>query len=259
MSANRAEREIFTRPDTGDGELLAIEAATLFVLTESGRIHEENDPDRSLGPRLYIARCESGSVVRIRRDVREGTACAINALVDDEPSLRDPDSTPLHLDDYVALLAREAPVEQRSAGLIYCFPDLLEYEHDVTLVSSDTPEGDRLHARLADQGMPQALVALGFVAATDIWAPWCVALHEGEVASIALTARIGPTGAEVGVTTVPAMRGRGLAAAATAGWGALPSLRGRALFYSTDRTNVSSQRVTDRLGLRFIGASLRLT
>jgi hypothetical protein len=31
------------------------------------------------------------------------------------------------------------------------------------------------------------------------------------------------------------------------------------LFYSTDQSNSSSQRVVARLGLRFLGASLRLT
>lgn len=129
----------------------------------------------------------------------------------------------------------------------------------MTLVSSDTSEGDRLRARLSDKGMPEALVALGFMAATDIWEPWCIALHEGEVASIALTARIGPDGAEAGVVTVPSLRGRGFAAATSAGWASHPSLQGRALFYSTDRTNLSSQHVANRLGLRFIGASLRLT
>ncbi len=144
--------------------------------------------------------------------------------------------------------------------MIYCFPDHLGDEHDVTLIRSDTPEGDRFLASLADdQAMPQTFVALGFVAATDIWAPWCIALHQGEIASIGMTARTGPTGAEAGVVTVPALRGRGFATAATAGWASLQSLHGRALFYSTQRTNVSSQHVADRLGLRFIGASLRLT
>ena len=242
-----------------DGDLLAIKVATLLVLTESGRIQHQNDPDRSASPRMYLAGCEAGNVVRLRHDVGEETARAINALIADEPPLRDPDSTPLHIDGYVSFLAREAPVERRIAGLMYCFPDQLEYEHDVTLISSDTPEGDRFQARIADQGMPHVLVALGFVAATDLWAPWCIALHDGEVASIAFTARITPTGAEVGVATVPAVRGRGFAAAATAGWASHQWLHERALFYSTARTNVSSQRVTDRLGLRFLGAELRLT
>jgi hypothetical protein len=246
--------------NTDDVDLLAIEAATLFALTESGRIQHENAPDRSPGPRLYLARYESSNVVRIRLDVGEETARAICALVADEPQVRDMDSTLRHLDDYVELLASEAPVKERSSGLSYCFPDHLRYEHDLTLVSSDTLEGDRLVADLmAGSAMPQTLVALGFLTAADIWTPWCIALSQGEVASICMTARLGTIGAEAGVITVPAFRGRGFAAAATAGWALLPSLRGRVLFYSTDRTNVSSQRVAARLGLHFIGATLRLT
>jgi predicted GNAT family acetyltransferase len=107
--------------------------------------------------------------------------------------------------------------------------------------------------------MPESLLALGFVDGGELWAPWCVALHQDEVASIAFAARLGPSATETGVTTVPAFRGHGFAAAATAGWVSLPSLRGRALFYSTSRTNVSSQRVAQRLGLRFLGASLDIT
>lgn len=248
------------RPHTRDRDLLAINITTTFVLTESGRIQRENDPDRSPGPRLYIAGCKSGNLTRIRHDVGEATSRAIDAIVANEPPLGDPDSAPHHLDDYVDLLAAEAPVEQQSAGLTYCFPDHLVYDHDVTLVRSDTPEGDRLLAGLAtNQAMPQTLLSLGFVAATDFWAPWCVALHGGEVASIRMTARIGPAGAAASITTVPALRGRGFAAAAVAGWASHPSLRGRALSYDTDRTYISSQRVAERLGLRFVGASLRVT
>ena len=118
-------------PGTRDLDLLAIEVATLFVLAESGRIQHENDPVRSPGPRLYLARCESGNVVRIRHDVRDGTAQAIEALVADEPPLRDPDNTPLHLDDYVDLLSLDSPIEQRSVGLIYSFPTHPRYEHEI--------------------------------------------------------------------------------------------------------------------------------
>ena len=92
----------------------------------------------------------------------------------------------------------------------------------------------------------------------DFWPPWCVALQGDEIAAIAFAARLSPDAAEPGVGSVPAFRGRGLAAAATAGWAALPGLQGRALFYGTSRTNVSSQRVAVRLGLRFLGASLSI-
>ena len=230
--------------------------ATSFVLTASGRVLRDNAPDRSTGPRLYLAGCQSANLVRIRHDVGQATACAIEALVCDEPPLCEPDSTPVHLEEYIRLLAAEAPIEHSNPALTWCFPDHLQYEHDVRLVGSDTPEGERLLADLAERGVPQAMVDLGFVTAADFWPPWCVAIHECEIASIAFAARLGPTGAATGVVTVPAFRGRGLAAAATAGWASLQSLAGRALFYSANRTNVSSRRVAERLGLRFLGASL---
>lgn len=66
-------------------------------------------------------------------------------------------------------------------------------------------------------------------------------------------------GAELGIMTPKAYRGRGMAAAAAAGWSRLGTLSTRALFYSTSRENISSQRVTARLGLRLIGANLAIT
>jgi len=177
-----------------DLELLAVDAATLFVLTDSGRILRTNSPGDLAAPRLYLARCASGSVVRIRHDVGEGTARAIERLAASEPALRDPHGTPVHLAEYVQILGAEAPVENVNAGLIWTFPDRLDYEHPATLVSSDRPKSDRLLARLVEQGMPEA-----------------------------------------------------------------PALRGRALFYSASRTNVSSHRVARRLGLRLIGTSLGIT
>jgi len=94
---------------------------------------------------------------------------------------------------------------------------------------------------------------------TEERAPWCVALHDRQVASVAFAARLSKAGAEIGVATAPEMRGRGYAATAVARWSRLRSLRSRALFYSTDQTNGSSQRVAARLGLRFLGASVRLS
>ena len=209
---------------------------------------------------MFLAGCDAGNILRFRHDVTEKTLLEIEALTADEPHLANPDSTALHLDEYVDLLSAEMPVEQISPGLIYHFPDGFSYDHNVRLTVSGTPEGDRLLAALAaDEGMPQTLLDLGFRIAADIWPPWCIALHEDEIASIGMTARLGPAGAESGVVTVPEFRGRGFAAAAVSGWASHPELQHRSLFYSTQSTNVSSQRVAARLGLRFLGASLRLT
>ena len=79
------------------------------------------------------------------------------------------------------------------------------------------------------------------------------------ITGCAFAARISDIGAELGVATAKAFRGRGYATAAVAGCSKLPTLQSRELFYSTDGSNVSSQRVAARLGLGSLGASLRLS
>jgi predicted GNAT family acetyltransferase len=106
------------------------------------------------------------------------------------------------------------------------------------------------------------MLEAGFKSVVDLWEPWCVAVERDEIASIALAARRGEigakAGAEIGVYTFPGFRGRGFAAAVTASWSSMPSLSERALFYSTARSNRSSQRVAARLGLQMIGASVSI-
>jgi hypothetical protein len=241
-----------------DIELLAIQYRALFLINGAGRIERENDPDHSAGPRLWIAGCQLENVAGIRSDVADGIAAEIMALVALEPPLLTHGGCPRHLDRYIELLSREGVGPRQNLGVIYKLPHRLEYGHGVSLLDGDSEEGKRLYASFSERGMPAGLADLGFHDASDFWAPWCVALHDGDVASVAFAARLSEAGAELGVATVRGLRGRGYAAAAVAGWSRLPSLQSRALFYSTDRTNLSSQRVIARLGLRLVGSSLRL-
>lgn len=240
----------------GDLKLLDIQAATLFELTEAGRLRHVNSPNRSPAPRMWMGGSRNGNIVRIRADVGDETADAIEAFVEREPPLIEAHGLPVHTNEYTELLGTEAPVEEVTSGMTFAFPASLEYEHDAPVVRSCTPEGARLLARLQLQGMPEDLVEMRFVDTREFWPPWCVALDEGRIVSVAFTARLSPVGAEVGITTVPGSRGRGFAAAATAAWSSLPSLKGRVLFYSCDADNVSSRRVAARLGLDFIGPSV---
>lgn len=243
-----------------DFELLEIQAATMFVPAAGDRILRENDPDRSPGPRLYLGGCVTGNIVRIRHDVGDETARAITALAAEEPPLLDADHPPRHLNEYVCLLEAEEPVRERAAGLVYQLSGGIAYERrqDVPITFSGTPEGDRLLQALAEQGMLRTLVEVGFVAVTEFWEPRCVGFSGGEIASIAFAARLGPAGADAGLNTMPRFRGQGFGPAVAAAWASHPSLSGRTLFYSTDRTNRASRSVAEKLGLRFIGASLRL-
>ncbi|MDX8532014.1 GNAT family N-acetyltransferase [Mesorhizobium sp. VK25A] len=230
---------------------------TLFRLSRDGRIAGENDPDCSPGPRLWLAGCASGNVFGVHTDLPEDLADELEGLLASEPPFTHP-ATPRHLERYLALLGGGNHA-RHNFGLIYDLPHGHSYPDGAQLVSSDSEDGQAMIRSWKAEGVPEGLSELGFREAADFWAPWCAALVGGDVASIAFAARLADAGAELGLATVKAFRGRGLAASATAGWSRLPALRSRALFYSTDRGNVASQRVASRLGLRLRAASLRIS
>jgi hypothetical protein len=239
--------------------LLRIDLETLFALSTAGRILRESPPDNSDGPRLFLAGCAGGNLLAVRHDIDGETAQRAGALAAAEPPWFDPEIRPACLEALIALASRETLARAATPALIYRLPSGMAYAADATIVRSDQVEGVALLERLARDGMPRHLIAAGFVGVADFWAPWCGALVGAEIAALAFAARLGERGAEVGVFTFPGFRGQGLAAAVTAAWSALPGLANRALFYSTHKTNVSSQRVAARLGLRRIGVSIRLT
>jgi len=243
---------------TSDADLLAIQYRTPFLVSASGRIQGENDPDRSPGPRFSLAGCATGNVAGVGLDVAEPIAAELLTIAADEPPFVERNSPPVHLRRYIELLSRSGPAPRLSLGVTFVLPNRLAYLHDVELISSHTHEGERLLADLSAKGLPAGLLELGFRDASEFWPPWCAALHDGQVASAAFAARLSPVGAEAGVATVRSLRGRGYAAAATSGWAASPGFASHALFYSTQQSNASSQRVIARLGLRFLGASLGL-
>lgn len=237
---------------------LAVQAATRHTFSDSGRLLQVNSPDRTLAPRMWMGGSAHGNVLRVRADVRDELAQEIEALVAREPPLVEPEVVPVHKDEYARLLGADAPVEELTSGITYLLPTSIKYYHDARIVTSETDEGRKLLSRFEAEGMPDGLVEMGFEDATHLWPPWCVALEDGDVASVAFAARLAADGAELGVATPPRCRGRRHAAATTAAWAGLPALAGRILFYSTEITNVSSQRVADRLGLRLLGAEFAI-
>jgi hypothetical protein len=246
------------RSNLNDLELLKLECATIFALSESGRMLHGRSPERGAGPRMSLCRSRAGNVLSLRHDVDDETAREIECVAAIEPALDEPRAPPAYLDELVRILGATPPDEREPGGPIYAFPERLAFEHPAGLVRSGTPEGDRLVARLVEHGMPESLSSLGFVDVGEFWEPWCIAADGAEIASIAFTVGMTAASAEVGICSMVAFRGRGFAAAAVAGWASHPELRERTLFYSTSWSNPSSQRVTDRLGLRFIGTRLTI-
>ncbi|MFZ1887071.1 MAG: GNAT family N-acetyltransferase [Candidatus Binataceae bacterium] len=230
----------------------------MFVMSASERIERSNDPDCSPGPRLYFSGCPLGNIVRVRDDLGDQIASRLLVIGAEDPPWRDPDVLPQCLGKLIDVLSIAQPVATVAPHVIYRLPNRLSYEHPATIVRGDSAEGAAMLARFAERGLPQAMLAAGFKGVGDFWEPWCVAVERQEIAAIAFAARLGDSGAEIGVYTFPNFRARGFAAAVTASWSSMPSLDGRALFYSTARSNRSSQRVAERLGLRMIGASVSI-
>jgi len=238
--------------------LLTINAAVMFVTDASGRMVRQNDPERSAAPLMHFSGCETGNLFLLRSDISAPVAQQISALVALEPPFAELGARPLFLDRYRELLGLDTPVPERSFAQIHQLPRGLSFEHHAIIVKQGTAEGNKLFAELKRHGLPAAWRAMGFADVSHLWEPWCVALVRGDIAAIAFAARLGEGGAEIGVATLPAFRGRKLAPAVTAGWSSLPQLVTRALFYSTTRDNTASQHVIARLGLPLVGVSVRL-
>jgi hypothetical protein len=238
--------------------LLQIQVDTLFVTSRSGRIMRCAGPDRAPAPRLHLALGASGAIVRVRDDIDPRIADEIETLAAREFPLTNPSASPRFSDEYRQLLEVDEPLTDHHFGVIHHLPHRTPWNGEVTLACHGTPEGEALVARIARDGMPDDLVDAGFVDLSHFWEPWCVALVEDKIASLAFAVRLGEKGAELGVNTLPAYRSRGLAAAVTAGWSAIPALQTRPLFYATHRDNTSSQRVIARLGLPFLGIRLQI-
>lgn len=162
---------------------------------------------------------------------------------------------PVHVARYRRLLGMGV---EPGFGLIYELPHGLQASSGMDVIMGDSARVQALADRLRRDGMPQALVELGFVRPADFWTPWVAVMVDDEIASIAFAARLSDVGAELGLVTVAAFRGRGFGAEATAAWSRLDVLGDRTLFYSTERPNRSSRRVTERLGLHLRGASMRI-
>ena len=86
-----------------------------------------------------------------------------------------------------------------------------------------------------------------------------VAAFDGDRAvAVCASARIGAQACEAGVETVPAYRGRGLAAAVTARWADEVRARGLLPLYSTSWDNLGSRGVARRLGMIRYAATIAL-
>ena len=205
------------------------------------------------GPELVLARARHGVRARISKRVRPEVARTLVAEIEDGAPPGEDFGTPppqlercrVVLEDALGAAVRLAP----GSGPSYLIEPGVSFRTTAELIRSDS--GDPMQLRAANPGNWGA----------DEWqdlldgrlGPWVMAMHGERVISICHTPVANASAADAGVWTHPDFRGQGHAAAVTAEWAALMRASGKLLFYSTSRTNRSSQRVAARLGLRRIG------
>jgi hypothetical protein len=214
------------------------------------------DPARRLVD-LYgitIACAPGAHALWIGTRVPDAVAAELAAVFAATAPAPDPAVRPAVLDRCIDLLAAGRAVEV-NAGPSFVFPAAVPAFPGIRVERSDAPR--RAGLRDANPGNWLPLEWAELLAGQ--LGPWTMVLDGDHAVSIchtphALTSR----SAECGVWTHPDVRGRGYAAATAAAWADIVRPTGRALFYSTDADNRSSQRVASRLQLRPIGWTWRV-
>ncbi|MDQ6671543.1 MAG: hypothetical protein M3069_12475 [Chloroflexota bacterium] len=223
----------------------------LELLQMEIEIWANDDRQRRGGPDLVIASSSVGNSARAGTAVPDDLAATLVNVVSSSPPVSDLSSPPPMLEHCRQLLeARLGPIELRQAsGPSYLITETIGFRSEATLVRSDASDVAVLRSANPGNWGAQEWDQL----LDGLLGPWVMATHHGEVISICHTPASSARGAEAGTWTRPDFRGQGHAAATTAAWALLMRPSGRYLFYSTSRTNVSSQRVAARLHLRPIG------
>lgn len=218
---------------TSDAGLLAIEIDTLWVSDFAGRLLHTREDEPAAAPDFVLARSESEVVFASSPRVSPLFARELEALVCAH--------SPGSVDSLRARLEADFGPMTTANGVSYLVEGRLPFSLGPNVVtSSDSPA--MLHPPRGanwsdDEWGPLLAGKLG---------PWAAVVVEDETSALCHTARLAPRGAEAGVFTAPAHRGRGLAAVATAAWASQFKGDERRLFYSTSRAAA-------RLGLREIG------
>jgi RimJ/RimL family protein N-acetyltransferase len=223
-----------------DRELLDIELALLCDLDDRRRIRAAAE--------FAVGIAGEDVIALVGHNVPDDIAAALLACVD---KVSRPNEPPRFMRDCAALLTGEFTL---TGGPSYYVERPIT--SDIEIFRSDDPDAQRLHDKRPDNwesGEWRDLINGG------AGAPWAMVLKKDRVVSICHTPGRSAIAAEAGTWTDPEFRRRGYAAATTAVWAELLAKDCPYLFYSTSADNHSSQHVAERLGLRPIGWTWKLT
>ena len=227
-------------------ELLIKRVDALYRTDINGRLVCTNEWDRRPAPRFYLMRTADGPISRFRADVPDDLVCRLEELCRRESLDRGSGMRPSQCDQYLQLLAGQAPVEKVWSGPAYVsLQDVVPSRVPAIIDDTNTELLSRQFAHwLPDVAHRQPFVAL---------------IEDGSAVSICASVRITEAVHCAGVETHVNHRRRGYALDVVAGWAAAVRGRGAAPFYSTAWDNIASQGVASRLGFLLAGVDFHVT
>lgn len=228
-----------------------IHVQALFTHSSDSRLLFVNEPGAAAAapaPRLFLGRTRAGNVWRFRAGLPEKLREELNALCADEPPVSAGfNEPPRHLETYMRLLERNAPVRNPEMGPAYHFPQ--------TVLSPSRPlvAVTEKNAEMLRGGFEK------LVAELPAWQPFVALVEEGRAVSVCRSVRITERAHEAGVETLPDFRGKGYAREVVAEWALKVQAAGAIPMYSTSWENIASQAVARKLRLNCYGVDFQLT
>lgn len=227
-----------------DYDLIKIHAAALFAYDAVGRLRYVREPgDPHSPPRFFMGRTLHGNVWHLRHDLPAEVIGDLEQLCRSEPVTPDLRSPPRAAPAIRARLQAHAPVTLEERGPAYWIPESVRAPRDVVQITKE-------NGQLLEAAFPWLLRRI--LNGIDV-GPVVASVVKGTAVSTCYCARLSPSAAEAGVVTLDAMRGRGYATAAVAGWAAAIRERGLLPLYSTSWENLPSLRVAHKVGMVLYG------
>jgi hypothetical protein len=227
-----------------------IHVQALFTHSDDLRLLFVNEPGGSVAsaPRLFLGRTRAGNVWRFRADLPEILCEELNALCADEPPVSTEfNEPPCHLETYIRLLEKYAPVRRAEMGPAYHFPQNLRSLSSRLLAVTEK------NAEILSGGFEE------FVAELPTWQPFVALVGDDRAVSVCRSVRITDKAHEAGVETLPDFRGKGYAQEVVTEWALKVQAVGVIPMYSTSWENSASQAVARKLHLNCYGVDFQLT
>lgn len=225
---------------------MQLHLSALYTCDGNGHMVGCNQFNGGPVPRLHLATTRDGNVCAFRADVPARLQTSLRRLVSREPPLTEARSAPVYQQEYLALLADDAPVEAIWHGPAYRFSSTAcDDEPNVV----DITESNRtlLAANMGD-----------WLIDVPHRRPFKALVVDGQAVAVCASVRITSAAHEAGVETIPSYRRRGAATSVVSAWAKATALQGAEPLYSTSWDNLGSQAVARSLGLEFVGTDFHV-